>query len=128
MNQEKVLLVCDDKSMNRKLIVAILTGTRFKVIEAANGLECLQTMDSLGETVDIILLDISMKDMNGMDVCKAVRDRAGHTGRRHIPIVAYTANAMKGERARFIDAGFDEILIKPIVEDDLLQMLERLVE
>lgn len=127
MNLQKTLLLCDDKSMNRKLVTAMLSGSPYEVIEAASGTECLHIMDSDGESVDIILLDISLKDINGIDVCKALRNIHQHAKRKYLPIIAYTANAMLEDRPRFVSAGFDEILTKPIAEEELLLTLERLL-
>ena len=124
MEIPKTVLICDDKFMNRKLVIAMLTGLPYQVIEATCGQDCLQRMDTDGDTVDIILLDISMKDINGIDVCRELRNKPYGA---HIPIVAYTANAMSGERAKFIEAGFNEVLIKPIVEEELLLVLDRLL-
>jgi len=65
-----------------------------------------------------------MRDMNGVDVCKALRSEAYNSDGRLLPIVAYTANSMAEDRINYIKAGFDEVLVKPIMEEELLQILE----
>ncbi len=124
MGSKKNILICDDKVMNRKLIEAMLIGYAYTLIETESGLECLDVMQRIGDTVDLILLDINMKDMSGIDVCRALRSWS-HCNK--IPIIAYTASVMRGEREKYLAAGFDEILMKPTTDNDLFTMLNTFI-
>jgi CheY-like chemotaxis protein len=107
------VLVVDDNIANRMLASRLLKRSGWDVAEAADGQEALDYLGSA--TVDLILLDISMPGLSGEEVCEQVRRDLG----RGPKIVAYTAHAMPEEQQRFIDHGFDAVLIKPISRDQL---------
>jgi CheY-like chemotaxis protein len=74
------------------------------------------------EPFDLVLMDIQMPEMDGMQATAAIRTDEAATG-RHIPIVALTAYAMSGDRQRFLDAGMDDYLAKPITAEQLRRLL-----
>ncbi|MBW4056695.1 MAG: response regulator [Proteobacteria bacterium] len=121
---QKCILLCDDNTINRKLIIAMLTRLPFKVIEAANGQEALACALADHGSIDLVLLDISMKDMSGIDVCRTIRSSL-QDQRRPLPVIAYTAHAMVDERILYLTAGFDDILTKPTTREDLFSILRR---
>ena len=116
MNQ---IAVVEDNADNRLLLKAILEE-EYALAEYDTGLAALDGLSR--EIPDLILLDISLPGMDGVEVLRHIRaDARLH----HIPVIALTAHAMAGDRERFIAAGFDGYLTKPIVDDQvLLRMIE----
>lgn len=112
-------LVVDDNAVNRKLAVALLKRRGWETEEAENGMAALNKLAS-GAVFDSVLLDISMPELDGEEVCRRIRASHQWAGLR---VVAYTAHAMEGEKQRIMSAGFDDILIKPITAQDLLKAL-----
>jgi CheY-like chemotaxis protein len=127
VNTQKNILVCDDNTINRKLIIAMLKRLPYKVIETTNGQEALACVLADYESIDIVLLDISMKDMSGIEVCRAIRNSL-QGQKHHLPVIAYTANAMVEERKLYLSAGFDDILTKPTTRDELFNILSRYLD
>jgi len=117
----RVLLV-EDNPVNQRLAHEILRRRGHRVTVAENGREAL---DRLSETTfDIVLMDVQMPEMNGLDATCAIRAGEQATG-RHVPIVAMTAHAMAGDRERCLAAGMDEYLTKPIRAEALISHVER---
>ena len=109
----KVLLV-EDNADNRLLLTAML-GDRYQIVEYDNGPDAL---DGLARRLpDLVLLDISLPGMDGNEILAEIR-RDGRM--RHLPVIALTAHAMAGDRERFLDAGFNDYITKPIVDESLL--------
>ena len=121
-SRQPTILLCDDNPLNRKLITAMLTGMPYRIREASSGREALATVFSEHESIDLILLDISMKDVSGVEVCQAIRcsDQERH---RVVPIIAYTANAMTDECEQYISIGFNDVLTKPTTLVNLMRIL-----
>jgi len=113
------VLVVDDHKVNRMLPRAILSKLGVEVLEADSGeaaLECL----ALTPEVDHVLLDVSMPGMTGIEVCQRLREEERTRG---LHIIAYTAHAFASEKNQIMEAGFDDLLIKPINREGLLQAL-----
>ena len=110
-NATKRVLVVDDHAPTRALVRGILEaekGTKFEVVEAGTGKDCLKAVDKQGP-FDLILLDVNMPDMDGYAVCRALR-----TVEKSVPIIFITA---KGDVKDFVEgreAGADSYLVKPI--------------
>lgn len=109
------VLVVDDSSVNRKLVKKLYELCGATVIEAENGEMAVQRVAA--EQYDLILMDIHMPVMSGVDAAERIRimEQGGH----RTPIIALTANALRGERDRLIRRGFDDCLIKPMREESL---------
>jgi len=90
----------------------------------ANGLEALAAVDK--ESFDLILMDVQMPEMDGLEATAAIREREKSTG-IHRPVIALTAHAMKGDRERCLAAGMDGYLAKPIRPQELDELLETYV-
>ena len=117
----RVLLV-EDNPVNHRLAHEILSRRGHSVTVAENGREAL---DRLCDAIfDIVLMDVQMPEMNGLDATRAIRAGEHSTG-RHLPIVAMTAHAMAGDRERCLAAGMDEYLSKPIRAEALISHVER---
>lgn len=106
----KRVLVVDDVILNRKLAMVFLSKMGWQCFEVDGGRAAL---DWLGNepTVDLVLLDISMPDLSGEDVCRQLRSQPAFAA---LPIIAYTAHAAQTDIERFLANGFNEVLIKPI--------------
>ena len=113
IEQRKTILLVEDVEDNRDLVSAVL-GNTYEIIEAVNGREGLEI--GLRAIADLILMDISLPEMNGLDVTRRLRMEPGH---RQIPIIALTAHAMVGDRERALEAGCDDYLSKPLIPKEL---------
>ncbi len=118
-----VALVAEDNSINQKLIKRTLEDLGIKVILADNGLEAFEKRRH--EKVDIIFMDISMPVMDGVEATKEILDYEEDEGLLHVPIVALTANALKGDRERFLSEGLDDYTTKPLVKEEIISILRK---
>ena len=109
-----ILAVVEDNADNRLLVRALL-GHLYDVREYATGYEALAAFST--EVPDVVLLDISLPGIGGVEVLTRMRADARLA---HLPVVALTAHAMSGDRAAFLTAGFDEYVSKPIVDEGVL--------
>jgi CheY-like chemotaxis protein len=103
------ILIVEDNQDSRELVVKVLKNKGYEIIEAADGEEALAKAAS--EKPNLILMDISIPKLDGFEVTKRLK---GNDEFRHIPVVALTAHAMKGDREKFISAGFEGYISKPI--------------
>jgi len=118
------LLLVEDEPINRLAVGGLLRKNGHTVLEAASGPEAL---DILGrESVDAVFLDIQMPGMDGLATLAAIRRAADAGSWPDLPVVALTAHAMAGDRERFLAAGMDDYLAKPVEHGELLQVMERL--
>ena len=115
------VLLAEDNAVNRQLAARLLEKNGYNVIVATNGLETVAAAKQ--ECADLILMDIQMPEMDGLEATVAIREREKTTG-KHVPIIAMTAHAMKGDRERCMAAGMDGYLTKPIQTQELLDALE----
>jgi signal transduction histidine kinase/CheY-like chemotaxis protein len=115
------ILLVEDEYINRTLAVTVLEREGWKVVVAENG---IQAMDILKDTVfDLVLMDIQMPELDGYETTRAIRRQEKSTD-RHIPIIAMTAYAVKGDREICLAAGMDGYISKPIHPDKLSQEIE----
>ena len=117
------IAVVEDNPDNRLLVRAILED-RYELCEYESGKEALEKAPE--DRPDLILLDISLPEMDGPEVLENLRAGGPLT---QVPIVALTAHAMVGDRERFLDKGFDDYIPKPILDPaHLIDVIERLLE
>jgi len=120
------ILLAEDNAVNQRLAVRLLEKHGHSVSVAANGREAVAAWGRGG--VDLILMDIQMPEMDGFEATRAIRDREqgleGEAG-GHVPIVAMTAHAMKGDRERCLEAGMDDYVSKPLQVEKLLAVLRQ---
>jgi len=115
---QKVVLYIEDNFHNRRIVRKILQSFGYSVIEAEDGRSGLDLARQLRPP--LILLDIGLPGMDGLEVVSILkRDRK----LRHIPVIELTASAMQGDRERFLRAGCDDYLSKPIRAKDLLEIV-----
>ena len=110
--------------MNQKLATLILTQENHTVVLAKDGQEAVEF--SQRETFDIILMDVRMPRMDGIEATVLIRQREKQTG-QHVPIIATTAHAYEEDRKRCLEAGMDEYVSKPIDREDLFRKMAKLV-
>lgn len=115
----RVLLV-DDNTMNQKVVSAMLASTHHYVDVATNGLEALDALKKA--EYDVILMDIQMPEMDGVTATKEIRAMSGDIA--NIPIIALTANAMEGDREKYLAAGMNDYISKPIDRNTLLETVQ----
>ena len=118
------VMLVEDNAVNRKVAVRLLEKQGHKVVTANNGREALETLERLNWTIDLILMDVQMPEMDGYQATAAIRERESRTG-AHLPIVAMTAHALDRDRERCLAAGMDAYLTKPIQIDKLFELIER---
>jgi two-component system, sensor histidine kinase and response regulator len=119
----KILVVEDDET-NRLLATNILKRNGYAIAIAKDGVEAVAMYS--GESFDLILMDVQMPNMNGLEAAATIR-KLEETSDRHTPILALTAHAMEGDRERCIDAGMDDYLSKPLHAKDLLAKIHTLI-
>jgi two-component system sensor histidine kinase/response regulator len=121
--RELHLLLAEDNAVNQKLAVRLLGKRGHSVVVARNGKEAIDALER--QNFDVVLMDVQMPDMDGFEATLAIRAREQETG-RHVPIVAMTAHAMKGDRERCLEAGMDGYVAKPLQPTELFAAIESL--
>jgi CheY-like chemotaxis protein len=115
------ILLAEDNVVNQRLVSKLLERRGHTVSVAANGRLAIQALSR--DRYDLILMDVQMPDLDGFEATAIIRDKERTSGER-IPIVALTANAMKGDSERCLNAGMDAYLSKPIRANELFQVVE----
>jgi CheY-like chemotaxis protein len=118
------ILLAEDNAINQKLAVRLLEKQGHEVVVAQNGREAVEIWQR--EEVDLILMDVQMPEMDGLEATRWIRERERETG-KHTPIIAMTAHAMKGDRERCLEAGMDGYLSKPIRPRELEETIQAMV-
>jgi CheY-like chemotaxis protein len=116
------ILVAEDNATNQRLVVALLAQWGHAVTVANDGREAVALSGQ--SDFDVILMDVQMPEMNGLDATAAIRERE-RGGAGHVPIIAMTAHAMAGDRDQCLEAGMDAYVSKPLRAADLFDTLER---
>ena len=106
--------VVEDNADNRLLLQAILDGL-YEVVEYENGVDALAGLAA--ELPDLVLLDISLPGMDGNEILARIR---ADEQLKKLPVIALTAHAMAGDREKYLAAGFNDYITKPIVDETLL--------
>jgi CheY-like chemotaxis protein len=115
------ILVAEDNVINRRVVVAILERKGHVITVAANGHEAVRA--AAENTFDLALMDVQMPEMDGLEATAAIRTAERHSG-LHLPIIAVTANAMKGDIEICLNAGMDSYLSKPVNATELLALVD----
>jgi len=116
------ILLAEDNIINQKVAVHILEKYGHKVTVANNGLEVLSSLKK--ERFDLILMDVQMPKMDGFKATATLREKEKMDG-SHIPIIATTAHAMKGDRERCLEAGMDDYIAKPLKPEKIFKTIDR---
>lgn len=118
------ILLVEDNVINQRVAIGFLEERGHQVMVANNGLEALAAVEK--ENFDLILMDVQMPEMDGFEATKAIRARERERG-THVPIIAMTASAMKGDQDRCLEAGMDSYVSKPVHADQLYKAVEGIV-
>jgi len=122
-DRKRRILLVEDTELNRLVTLAMLGTGNYTVDSAASGLEALDALKDVH--YDLVLMDVSMPNMDGFEATRAIRAMDGPMSR--VPIVAMTAHAMVGDRERCLASGMDDYLPKPVSRADLLAKVEHFV-
>ena len=120
MSGKGLILYVEDNPDNRNLVNRVVQAEGYTIIEAINATQAMDKLQS--NRVDLILMDINMPDMDGYTLTAKIKSMENYT---KIPIVAVTANVMRGDREKSLEAGCDGYIQKPIDIDTLPQQIER---
>ncbi|HEY1422185.1 MAG TPA: response regulator [Candidatus Acidoferrum sp.] len=119
------ILLAEDNAVNRTLAIRLLEKRGYAVTVAANGREAVAAIEK--ENFDAILMDVQMPEMDGFAATGKIREQEKQSG-KHIPIIAMTAHALKGDEDRCIEAGMEGYVSKPIRTNELYAALEKVVK
>ncbi len=114
------ILIAEDNAINQKVIERMVQKLGYPVDLVANGREAIDALN--GSTYSLVFMDCQMPEMDGFEACREIRKLEGGA---QIPIIAITANAMKGDRERCLAAGMDDYVSKPFKQEDLRVVIER---
>ena len=120
MSNNATILYVEDNIDNRTLVRRILMAEGYNLLEAVNATEALEILNDTQP--DLILMDINMPDMDGYTLTAKIK---GIPGLESIPIIALTANVMRGDREKSLEAGCDGYIQKPIDIDLISEQIER---
>jgi CheY-like chemotaxis protein len=118
------ILLVEDSLANQRLAIGLLSKWGHQVVLATNGREAVERAAS-GGPFDLVLMDVQMPEMDGFEATARILEGERAAGRPHVPVVAMTAHAMKGDRERCLEAGMDAYLAKPIRAPELSRMIAR---
>ena len=122
------ILLSEDNLVNQKLAIRLLEKAGHRVTLASTGREAVAAWENQNAPgFDVVLMDIQMPEMDGMEATAEIRSREKHSG-NHIPILAMTAHAMRGDRERYLASGMDGYVSKPIHPAELFAEISRCLE
>jgi two-component system sensor histidine kinase/response regulator len=119
------ILVVEDNIVNQKIAVRMIEKAGFQTDVAANGKEALKALESF--KYDIVLMDVQMPEMDGLEATKRIRDPESRVLKHDIPVIAMTAHAMHGDRELCLAAGMNDYTSKPIQPQDLFNKIEKFI-
>ncbi len=119
------VLVAEDNVINQKLIKRTLEDLGLEITLAGNGLEAFEKRKN--NSFDLIFMDIQMPVLDGMEATQEILDFEEDFHQAHVPIIALTANALKGDRERFMEVGMDEYTTKPLVRTEIISLLNKFI-
>jgi CheY-like chemotaxis protein len=114
------VLLAEDNAVNQRLVARLLQKEGHAVTLAGNGREALAALER--EAFDLVLMDVQMPELDGLEATRRIRRRERDTG-GHVPVIALTAHAMKGDRERCLEAGMDAYVSKPVHPQQLFQAI-----
>jgi two-component system sensor histidine kinase/response regulator len=116
------ILLVEDNIVNQKLATRLLEKMGYRSDAVANGREAVKALETVA--YDVVLMDVQMPEMDGYETTRVIRDPQSKVQNHEVPIIAMTANAMKGDRERCIKAGMDDYVSKPIKPQKLAQVMK----
>jgi two-component system sensor histidine kinase/response regulator len=116
------ILLAEDNPVNQRVALHILQKAGHDVLAVGNGRDAVDALTA--EPFDVVLMDVQMPEMDGFEATDAIRTREQITG-QHLPIIAMTAHAMKGDRERCLEGGMDDYVSKPVHASKLLEVIQK---
>jgi two-component system, sensor histidine kinase and response regulator len=120
------ILLAEDNPINQKVAINILKKWKHTVTVANDGLEAIHLLEN--ESFDLVFMDVQMPNLNGLEATRTIRNSHSSHINARIPIIAMTAHAMKGDRERFLEAGMDDYVTKPIDIASIAQAIIRVMK
>ena len=117
------ILLAEDNITNQQVAIGILKKLGLRADAVANGAEAVRSLELL--PYDLVLMDVQMPEMDGLDATRHIRDQHSAVRNHHIPIIAMTAHALQGDKERCLEAGMDDYVTKPVSPAALTAALER---
>jgi len=114
------VLVVEDDPINMMLVSEILKASGIMADGAENGIEAIKKIEN--ELYDLILMDIELPGMDGIETTRIIKSKSEY---KDVPVIALTAYAMKGDRERFLKAGLDDYIAKPIHVTDFMERMKK---
>lgn len=121
---DKKILLVEDNPINQKLAVTLLKKAGYRVKTVDNGRQAVEAVST--GTYGLVLMDVQMPEMDGLEATKHIREL--NDEKAHLPIIAMTAHAMRGDREKCIEAGMDDYITKPIQPEELFKILDKWIE
>ncbi len=121
--QQGLVLIADDNPINLKVLALYLAQLGYRVDQASTGFEAVDAW--VLQHYDIILMDVRMPELDGIEATRTIRDFEGTQGRTRTPIIAVTASSQPADRAACYASGMDDYLLKPIQRDELAKILRK---
>jgi signal transduction histidine kinase/ActR/RegA family two-component response regulator len=121
--QDARILLAEDNVINQKVAQSILSKLNCKSDIVANGLEAVRALELIN--YDLVLMDCQMPEMDGFEATAVIRDPKSKVLNHKVPVIAMTANAMKGDHEACLEAGMDDYLSKPVRKEELAETLEK---
>jgi len=118
------ILVAEDTLVNQRVMQALLEKRGFKVTVVPDGQQAVTALAG-DHAFDLVLMDMQMPVMDGLEATRRIRQREADNGRSRLPIIALTANATEHDRRACLNAGMDDFIAKPFRNDDILLVLQR---
>jgi CheY-like chemotaxis protein len=122
------ILLAEDNPFNQRLAEILFASVGFTTVTAGDGQEAFEKYTASPNNFDLILMDIQMPEMDGIESAKAIRkweaSKSGDSVRR-IPIIAMTANTLMGDKEKCIKAGMNDYVVKPIKKESLYKLIEK---
>lgn len=114
------VLVVEDDPLNTELVLEILNAQGVSAEEAVDGTEAIKKAEK--QVYELIIMDIALPGMDGVEVTKIIKSKPQY---KDVPVIALTAYAMRGDRERFLEAGFDDYIPKPIDVAEFARKIEK---
>ncbi len=123
VSEKQNILLVEDNKMNQKVAMSMLKKLGHTITLAKNGLEAVKAFNE--ECFDLILMDGQMPEMDGLEAATEIRKIESRSNLHRVPIIAVTANAMKGDRELFLESGMDDYITKPVKRQILEDVISK---